>query len=171
MSFALFRSGDRNDPLEYKLKLAISCESYQCLQLVRALPLIDSVSRRKTDSSTIIRTSFAGRNDRKHIRGASGVSLGERGNDISDTDATCSPFRPFYPSNSPYVTSVSSTFLSPNYLPVCQSNLIPSLPIICQQMGEIAVGVSQGIFWTVRQQMHAQADTIRQAMTAGTSLV
>lgn len=81
--------------------------------------------------------------------GDAGVSnVGEEGNDISDTDPTCSPFRPFYPSNSPYVTSVSSTFLSTNYLPVCQSNLVPSLPIVCQQIGEIAVGVSQGLFWT-----------------------
>ncbi len=85
--------------------------------------------------------------------GDAGVSnVGEQGNDISDTDPTCSPFRPFYPSNSPYVTSVSSTFLSTNYLPVCQANLpvstFQSLPIICQQVGEIAVGVSQGMFWT-----------------------
>ena len=81
--------------------------------------------------------------------GDAGVSnVGDSGNDISDTDATCSPFRPVYPGNSPYVTSVSSTFLSTNYLPICQSNLLPSLPIICQQVGEIAVGVSQGLFWT-----------------------
>jgi len=85
--------------------------------------------------------------------GDAGVSnVGEAGNDISDTDATCSPFRPFYPSNSAYVTSVSSTFLSPNSLPVCQSQLPVSsfsgLPIVCDTLGEIAVGVSQGIFWT-----------------------
>ena len=81
--------------------------------------------------------------------GDAGVSnVGEEGNDISDTDPTCTPFRPFYPSNSPYVTSVSSTFLSTNYLPVCKSNLVPSLPIICEQVGEVAVGVSAGLFWT-----------------------
>jgi len=83
---------------------------------------------------------------------AGASNVGEQGNDISDTDPTCAPFRPFYPSNSPFVTSVSSTFLSTNYLPVCQSNLpvstFQSLPIICQQLGEIAVGVSQGMFWT-----------------------
>jgi tripeptidyl-peptidase-1 len=85
--------------------------------------------------------------------GDAGVSnVGEEGNDISDTDPTCAPFRPFYPSNSPYVTSVSSTFLSTNYLPVCQTNLpvgnSQSLPIVCHQVGEIAVGVSQGMAWT-----------------------
>lgn len=86
--------------------------------------------------------------------GDAGVSnVGEEGNDISDTDPTCAPFRAFYPSNSPYVTSVSSTFLTKAYLPICLEALpLPNsadmLPILCDQIGEAAVGVSQGIFWT-----------------------
>ena len=84
---------------------------------------------------------------------AGASNVGEEGNDISDTDPTCAPFRAFYPSNSPYVTSVSSTFLSTGYLPVCQSDLpvgLPAakMPIVCQQLGEVAVGVSQGMAWT-----------------------
>ena len=86
--------------------------------------------------------------------GDAGVSnVGEEGNDISDTDPTCAPFRAFYPSNSPYVTSVSSTFFTKAYLPICLEALpLPNsetmLPILCDQIGEAAVGVSQGIFWT-----------------------
>jgi hypothetical protein len=51
------------------------------------------------------------------VVGASNV--GEDGNDLSPTDPTCTPFRPFFPSNSPYVLSVGSTFLTPYALPVC----------------------------------------------------
>ncbi len=62
--------------------------------------------------------------------------MGEDGNDLSPTDPTCTPFRPFFPSNSPYVLSVGSTFLTPNYLPVCDSNVsapVP-LPVFCTQV-------------------------------------
>lgn len=68
--------------------------------------------------------------------GDAGVSnVGEEGNDISDTDPACTPFRPFFPSNSPYVTSLSSTFLA-------------TVDETSKAIGEIAVGVSQGAHWT-----------------------
>lgn len=87
-------------------------------------------------------TVFAGSGD----AGASNV--GEAGNDISPTQPSCDANHPFYPSNSPWVTSVSSTFLSPNYLPVCSQQMSPFLPITCEKVGEVAVGVTQGLFWT-----------------------
>ena len=55
---------------------------------------------------------------------------------MSPTDPTCTPFRPFFPSNSPYVLSVGSTFLTPNALPVCDANVtspVP-LPVFCTQV-------------------------------------
>lgn len=83
---------------------------------------------------------------------AGASNVGEEGNDISDTDPTCTPFRAFYPSNSPYVTSVSSTYFTKAYLPICLealplANNGGNLPILCEQIGEATVGVSQGIFW------------------------
>eukprot|EP01126_Amoeba_proteus_P059303 TRINITY_DN7737_c0_g1_i4.p1 TRINITY_DN7737_c0_g1~~TRINITY_DN7737_c0_g1_i4.p1 ORF type:complete len:721 (-),score=124.23 TRINITY_DN7737_c0_g1_i4:129-2291(-) len=78
---------------------------------------------------------------------AGASNVGEEGNDISDTDPTCTPMRPFFPSNSPYVVSVSSTFPSPNALPICRMNYT-HYPIVCSQIGEVAVAVSQGVDWT-----------------------
>jgi len=81
--------------------------------------------------------------------GDAGVSnVGEEGNDISDTDPSCTPFRPFFPSNSPYVTSVSSTFLTTNAYPICETNLSKDIIIDCETLGEAAVSVTQGIYWT-----------------------
>jgi hypothetical protein len=54
---------------------------------------------------------------------AGASNVGEEGNDISPTDPTCTPFRAFYPSNSPYVLSLSSTFLTTAYLPVCEQRM------------------------------------------------
>lgn len=79
---------------------------------------------------------------------AGASNVGEAGNDISPTDPACTPFRPFYPSNSPWVLSVSSTFRSPNALPVCYNQLDKMQPLVCSEIGEIPVGVSQGLFWT-----------------------
>ena len=47
------------------------------------------------------------------------TNVGEEGNDISDTDPDCSTARPFYPSNSAYVVSVSSTYFSSRSTPYC----------------------------------------------------
>ena len=55
-------------------------------------------------------------------------NVGEAGNDVSPTDPTCTPFRAFYPSSSPYVLSLSSTFLTTDYLPVCEQTMGP-LPV------------------------------------------
>uniref|UniRef100_A0A6B2L5D1 Peptidase S53 domain-containing protein n=1 Tax=Arcella intermedia TaxID=1963864 RepID=A0A6B2L5D1_9EUKA len=78
---------------------------------------------------------------------AGASNVGEAGNDISDTDPTCTPMRPFFPSNSPYVLSVSSTFFSVNTLPICQQKF-EDHPLVCSEVGEIAVSVRQGTHWT-----------------------
>lgn len=82
---------------------------------------------------------------------AGASNVGEAGNDISGTDPTCGPpLRPFYPSNSQYVVSVSATFFSPMNTPVCSESYtgVP-LPVVCDNnLGEVAVGVSQGSRWT-----------------------
>lgn len=83
--------------------------------------------------------------------GDAGVSnVGEAGNDLSPTDPTCEPFRPFYPSDSPYVLSVGSTFLTPNALPICGEALGAPAPLNldCDTLGERAVSVRDGIHWT-----------------------
>jgi subtilase family serine protease len=78
-------------------------------------------------------TVFAGSGD-------AGVSnVGEDGNDLSPPDATCTPFRPFYPSSSMYVVSVSSTFLTTNALPMCSDAITspdPYIPLNCDQVRE-----------------------------------
>jgi len=78
---------------------------------------------------------------------AGASNVGEDGNDISDTDPTCEPMRPFFPSNSPYVVSVSSTFPSTNTIPICFQNF-ENVPLVCSEVGEIAVSVRQGTHWT-----------------------
>lgn len=78
---------------------------------------------------------------------AGASNVGEDGNDISDTDPTCTPMRPFFPSNSPYVMSISSTFISKNAIPFCQQTFEEE-PIVCSQLGEVAVSVRQGTHWT-----------------------
>ena len=71
------------------------------------------------------------------------------GNDISNADPDCSVNRPFFPSNSPYVTSVSATFFTPNSLPICESKFGGTeLPVQCQTVGECAVSVTSGRRWT-----------------------
>ena len=76
--------------------------------------------------------------------GRAGVSnVGEDGNDLGPVDPTCTPFNPFYPSDSPYVLSVSSTFFTPNALPICGGALTypGPLPLNCDQVRTGAVGI------------------------------
>lgn len=40
------------------------------------------------------------------------TNVGERGNDLSGVDPTCGIMRAFYPSESPFVTSMSATFVT-----------------------------------------------------------
>eukprot|EP01096_Ripella_sp_DP13-Kostka_P006556 TRINITY_DN235_c0_g1_i1.p1 TRINITY_DN235_c0_g1~~TRINITY_DN235_c0_g1_i1.p1 ORF type:complete len:811 (-),score=412.50 TRINITY_DN235_c0_g1_i1:70-2334(-) len=82
-------------------------------------------------------------------------NVGEMGNDLSAPDPTCSPMRAFYPSVSPYVTSLSSTFVGLNALPVCSSIISPnpddhvsSVNVVCNRAREIAVSVTDGMGWT-----------------------
>jgi tripeptidyl-peptidase-1 len=80
--------------------------------------------------------------------GDAGVSnVGEEGNDIGPTNPTCTPFSAFYPAASAFYTSVSSTFLTTQYLPICARN-ISGQPIECSQVGERAVSLTDGIYWT-----------------------
>jgi tripeptidyl-peptidase-1 len=78
---------------------------------------------------------------------AGASNVGEAGNDVSPTDPTCAPFRAFYPSSSPYVLSLSSTFLTTAYLPVCEQSMGP-LPVQCTQVGERSVSLRDGLYWT-----------------------
>lgn len=81
-------------------------------------------------------------------------NVGEMGNDLSAPDPTCTPSRAFYPSVSPWVMSLSSTFIGINSVPVCSSSLsvLPgvkaiAVPVICNRVGEIAVSVRNGMSW------------------------
>ncbi len=83
-------------------------------------------------------------------------NVGEMGNDLSAPDPTCSPMRAFYPSDSPYVLSLSATFVGLNAVPACSSFISPnpddhvsSVPIICNRPREIAVSVTDGMSWFV----------------------
>lgn len=58
---------------------------------------------------------------------AGATNVGEEGNDISPTDRDCNMMRPFYPSNSPFVTSLSASFVTAH---------------------EESVSCKGGIFWT-----------------------
>lgn len=83
-------------------------------------------------------------------------NVGEAGNDLSAPDPTCTPGRAFYPSVSPYVMSLSATFLTKNYLNACGDNITPvpgagsiGVPITCTaSVSEVPVSVSGGISWT-----------------------
>jgi hypothetical protein len=79
---------------------------------------------------------------------AGASNAGEMGNDLGTVNPDCSIARAFYPSNSKYVTSVSSTFLTTHYLPVCEQKLGNNQPIECTQVGERAVGVDSGMAWS-----------------------
>ena len=83
-------------------------------------------------------------------------NVGEMGNDLSAPDQTCTPGRAFYPSVSPYVISLSASFVTTNNLPLCGKGITPvpgdkqlAVPIQCSNLiGERAVSVSDGISWT-----------------------
>jgi len=79
---------------------------------------------------------------------AGASNVGEEGNDISNTDPTCTPMRPFYPSNSQYVLSVSSTFPTIYSKPICEAKYHSILPVHCHEIGESACDVARGIHWT-----------------------
>jgi hypothetical protein len=79
---------------------------------------------------------------------AGASNVGEAGNDISPTDVGCTPFRAFFPSSSPYVLSLSSTFLTTAYLPVCEQTMPGPLPVQCTQVGERSVSLRDGLYWT-----------------------
>jgi tripeptidyl-peptidase I len=81
---------------------------------------------------------------------AGSSNVGEMGNDLSKPDPDCSHCRAFYPSDSPYVTSLSATFLTTNTKKMCYQNLTAGQPIVCDQsmLGEIPTGLAQGLFWT-----------------------
>lgn len=89
-------------------------------------------------------------------RDAGWSNVGEMGNDLSAPDTSCVPGRAFYPSVSPYVMSLSATFLSKNYLDSCGQHITPipgessiSVPITCTgRVSEVPVSVSGGISWT-----------------------
>lgn len=83
---------------------------------------------------------------------AGATNVGEAGNDISDPDPDCSIMRPFYPSNSEFVVSVSATFPTKYSTPGCQALYPPSdlteYPVHCENIGESPVSLRQGAFWT-----------------------
>jgi hypothetical protein len=62
--------------------------------------------------------------------------VGEDGNDLGPIQASCEPFAPFFPSNSPYVLSVGSTFLTPNALKMCDRAITSpaTIPLTCDQV-------------------------------------
>ncbi len=42
----------------------------------------------------------------------------------------------------------SQTFLGINTIPACNNVTLINDPFVCDQLGEIAVGLSQGTYWT-----------------------
>ncbi|MDP2439639.1 MAG: hypothetical protein Q8P67_28145 [archaeon] len=67
---------------------------------------------------------------------------------MSPTDPTCTPFRPFYPADSPWVLGAGSTFVGNEALPICRGQSVYKQSLLCQETGEIVVSVSDGLFWT-----------------------
>jgi len=57
---------------------------------------------------------------------------------------TCNTLHPDWPSQSPYVLSVGSTYISPLDAPACYGGIDCSQ----QPLGEVAVSMDQGLFWT-----------------------
>jgi subtilase family serine protease len=57
---------------------------------------------------------------------------------------TCNTLHPDWPSQSPYVLSVGSTYISPLDSPACYGGIDCSQ----QPLGEVAVSMDQGLFWT-----------------------
>jgi subtilase family serine protease len=57
---------------------------------------------------------------------------------------TCKTLHPDWPSQSPYVLSVGSTYISPLDAPACYGGIDCSQ----QPLGEVAVSMDQGLFWT-----------------------
>lgn len=93
------------------------------------------------------------------------TNVGEAGNDISDTDPDCSVARPFYPSNSAYVVSVSATYFTPRSTPFCED--VPSGLPACTLPAEapcsykrIAHYTTGGGFSTIRPRQWWQKDVV-----------
>eukprot|EP01095_Lingulamoeba_sp_RSL-Kostka_P005094 TRINITY_DN16451_c0_g1_i1.p1 TRINITY_DN16451_c0_g1~~TRINITY_DN16451_c0_g1_i1.p1 ORF type:complete len:754 (+),score=272.48 TRINITY_DN16451_c0_g1_i1:20-2281(+) len=86
------------------------------------------------------------------------TNVGEMGNDLSAPDQTCDIGRAFFPSCSPFVLSLSSSFLSSNNLPICSQGVgispVPGFsgantPFVCtDKPREVVVSVSGGMSWT-----------------------
>eukprot|EP01006_Ploeotia_vitrea_P017803 TRINITY_DN49037_c0_g1_i1.p1 TRINITY_DN49037_c0_g1~~TRINITY_DN49037_c0_g1_i1.p1 ORF type:complete len:727 (-),score=127.09 TRINITY_DN49037_c0_g1_i1:93-2099(-) len=74
---------------------------------------------------------------------AGSTNVGFLDGDLHSINPNCSRFRPQYPASSVWVTTVSSTFLTPNYLPFCEK---PTT--VCEKIGEAPVSIGQGRFWT-----------------------
>jgi subtilase family serine protease len=79
------------------------------------------------------------------------TNVGEAGNDLSQADPDCSMQRPFFPSASPFVLSLSSVFMHTSFIPACAgvpgANISDS-PIMCSETGPVAVSVRNGRKWT-----------------------
>eukprot|EP01108_Squamamoeba_japonica_P005066 TRINITY_DN3961_c0_g1_i2.p1 TRINITY_DN3961_c0_g1~~TRINITY_DN3961_c0_g1_i2.p1 ORF type:complete len:375 (-),score=231.42 TRINITY_DN3961_c0_g1_i2:47-1171(-) len=84
---------------------------------------------------------------------AGATNVSEEGNDISQTDPDCSKPRPFFPSDSKYVVSLSSSLLSTHTTPFC--NIPPptlagaGTNVLCERVGEASVSMTYGgTYWT-----------------------
>jgi subtilase family serine protease len=77
-------------------------------------------------------------------------NVGESGNDLKDVQQHCDIAAPFYPASSPWALGVSATFLTYDSVPVCREGDISlfSKPVFCSSLGEVAVSIRDGLFWT-----------------------
>lgn len=64
------------------------------------------------------------------------------------SQTSCDILHPDWPSQSPYVTAISSTYLTPRAQPICY---LPAseggINCLEQPMGEVVTGMTQGLFW------------------------
>ena len=61
---------------------------------------------------------------------------------------TCTTLHPDWPSQSPWVTAIGSTYVTPWAEPICYKNIIDcdDLPL-----GEVSTSMDNGLFWYVGQ--------------------
>eukprot|EP01133_Synstelium_polycarpum_P001425 gene1425-1653_t len=123
-------------------------------------PLVNSLSYGMTESNvdTYLGTGYLARSDVEFQKLALlGVSVIIADGDAGASDlggapmgtSDCNALYADWPSQSPYVTAVSSTFFTPNAEPICYiSPLNGGVDCSLNAPGEISVSVDHGMMWT-----------------------
>jgi len=135
LDWALLVSNWTNSPLVTSISYGDTEQGY--FAKFGSFVYIDRMEKELLKMALNGRTVIAGSGD------AGATNVGEAGNDISATDPDCSVVRPFYPSASRYVVSLSASLLSTATTAFCASEG-PNNNFQCSRVAEASVSITYG---------------------------